>query len=305
MRWYSPSLTRRRVLKILSARKFRVPLIFDESSKGFDNVHNWLTTGNPMPEVTWWQEERMIDRHAEVRHTDQGVRNVLQLERLGRVDLHTKLTCQATNGVGHQLSQPLTKSVQIELNRKSGKHAFHLLLLLLLSFHVDVDYSSVQANYWSGQKTGDFWRRLSGAFCSVPTSKYNKKNKNVRLSWNRCRDKTLNCVTWLVDWQRVTRNRWWHIKVFGGYNLSVRVWPTANWIPSNGTISTGTGCATVHHHHHTRKETNANIRFYRIGISAVMGDKTEAKPFAIDLRYLNCYSLVHFSILSPLSNLLS
>lgn len=135
-----------------------------------------------MPEVTWWQEERMIDRHAEVRHTDQGVRNVLQLERLGRVDLHTKLTCQATNGVGHQLSQPLTKSVQIELNRKSGKHAFHLLLLLLLSFHVDVDYSSVQANYWSGQKTGDFWRRLSGAFCSVPTSKYNKKNKNVRLS---------------------------------------------------------------------------------------------------------------------------
>lgn len=40
MRWYSPSLTRRRVLKILSARKFRVPLIFDESSKGFDNVHN-------------------------------------------------------------------------------------------------------------------------------------------------------------------------------------------------------------------------------------------------------------------------
>lgn len=74
-------------------------------------------TGNPTPEVTWWQEERMIDRHAEIRHSEQGVaRNVLQLERLGRVDLRTKLSCHASNT---QLSQPLTKSVEIELNRKS------------------------------------------------------------------------------------------------------------------------------------------------------------------------------------------
>ncbi|KAI9551455.1 hypothetical protein GHT06_021788 [Daphnia sinensis] len=66
--------------------------------------------------VTWWQEERMIDRHAEIRHSEQGVaRNVLQLERLGRVDLRTKLSCHASNT---QLSQPLTKSVEIELNLK-------------------------------------------------------------------------------------------------------------------------------------------------------------------------------------------
>ncbi|XP_046630954.1 neural cell adhesion molecule 2-like isoform X2 [Daphnia pulicaria] len=75
-----------------------------------------VTGGNPTPEVTWWQEERMIDRHAEVRHSEQGVaRNVLQLERLGRVDLRTKLSCHASNT---QLSQPLTKSVEIELNLK-------------------------------------------------------------------------------------------------------------------------------------------------------------------------------------------
>ncbi|XP_032799105.2 hemicentin-1 isoform X2 [Daphnia magna] len=75
-----------------------------------------VTGGNPTPEVTWWQEERMIDRHAEIRHSEQGVaRNVLQLERLGRVDLRTKLSCHASNT---QLSQPLTKSVEIELNLK-------------------------------------------------------------------------------------------------------------------------------------------------------------------------------------------
>ena len=68
-----------------------------------------------MPEVTWWQEERMIDRHAEERHPEQGVRNVLRLERLGRVDLRTKLSCHASNT---QLSPPLTKSIEIELNRE-------------------------------------------------------------------------------------------------------------------------------------------------------------------------------------------
>jgi hypothetical protein len=74
----------------------------------------------------------MIDRHAEVRHSEQGVaRNVLQLERLGRVDLRTKLSCHASNT---QLSQPLTKSVEIELNRESyyKKHFFLLLLRYLL-----------------------------------------------------------------------------------------------------------------------------------------------------------------------------
>jgi len=66
----------------------------------------------------------MIDRHAEVRHSEQGVaRNVLQLERLGRVDLRTKLSCHASNT---QLSQPLTKSVEIELNRKSTQTLFLL-----------------------------------------------------------------------------------------------------------------------------------------------------------------------------------
>ena len=73
----------------------------------------------------------MIDRHAEVRHSEQGVaRNVHQLERLGRVDLRTKLSCHASNT---QLSQPLTKSVEIELNRESYyKNTFFFFFFYLL-----------------------------------------------------------------------------------------------------------------------------------------------------------------------------
>ncbi|XP_057374679.1 nephrin-like isoform X2 [Daphnia carinata] len=77
-----------------------------------------VTGGNPMPEVTWWQEERMIDRHVEVRqYSENGVAsNVLQLERLGRSDLRTKLSCHASNSLLAQ--PPLTRSVEIELNLK-------------------------------------------------------------------------------------------------------------------------------------------------------------------------------------------
>ena len=75
-----------------------------------------VCVGNPTPEVTWWQEQRMVDKHSEFRHPEQGVRNVLQLERLSRSDLLTSLSCQAANT---QLSLPLTRSVQIELNCKS------------------------------------------------------------------------------------------------------------------------------------------------------------------------------------------
>ena len=89
----------------------------------------FLRTGNPTPEVTWWQEQRMVDKHSELRHPEQGVRNVLQLERLGRADLLTSFSCQAANT---QLSLPITRSVQIELNCK-----FPIFYLLSSSsFHI-------------------------------------------------------------------------------------------------------------------------------------------------------------------------
>ena len=89
-----------------------------------------------MPEVTWWQDERMIDRHVEVRqYSDQGVAsNVLQLERLGRKDLRTKVSCHASNTLFTQ--QPLTKSVEIELNREYNTK---IPILLFFFFSVSSD----------------------------------------------------------------------------------------------------------------------------------------------------------------------
>ena len=72
--------------------------------------------GDPTPEVTWWQDQRLIDRHSEYNNQQDGVRNVLKLERMGRPDLHTSISCQAANT---QLSLPLTKALTVEVNRKS------------------------------------------------------------------------------------------------------------------------------------------------------------------------------------------
>lgn len=77
----------------------------------------WLiNAGDPAPEVTWWQDQRLIDRHSEFHNQQDGVRNVLKLERMGRPDLHTSISCQAANT---QLSLPLTKALTVEVNRKS------------------------------------------------------------------------------------------------------------------------------------------------------------------------------------------
>ena len=71
--------------------------------------------------MTWWQEQRLIDRQSEFHSSSSGgggdgeVRNVLKLERLGRVDLRTTVSCQAYNT---QLSHPLTKSAIVELTCK-------------------------------------------------------------------------------------------------------------------------------------------------------------------------------------------
>lgn len=100
--------------------------------------------GNPTPEVTWWQEQRMVDKHSEFRHPEQGVRNVLQLERLSRSDLLTSLSCQAANT---QLSLPLTRSVQIELNCKST------ILVIFFFYFFFVLFSSYFYSYYDSCRT--------------------------------------------------------------------------------------------------------------------------------------------------------
>ena len=93
------------------------------------NTIDRLWAGDPAPEVSWWQDQRLIDRHSEFHNQQDGVRNVLKLERMGRPDLHTSISCQASNT---QLSLPLTKALSVEVNRKS-EHQLTLIRLYIYS----------------------------------------------------------------------------------------------------------------------------------------------------------------------------
>lgn len=96
-----------------------------------------MCKGEPAPDVTWWQEQRLIDRYSESR-AEEGVRNVLKLERLGRPDLRTTISCQASNT---QMSLPLIKSVIIDLNRES-QETIHYYFIRIIN---NGDYYAVAA----------------------------------------------------------------------------------------------------------------------------------------------------------------
>ena len=71
--------------------------------------------GRPLPRVTWWRDHALLDDSFK-QFGDFKVENELILYDLKREDLHSILTCQATN---NNISVPVSTSVKLDMNCKS------------------------------------------------------------------------------------------------------------------------------------------------------------------------------------------
>ncbi|KAK4885040.1 hypothetical protein RN001_001311 [Aquatica leii] len=70
------------------------------------------TGGVPVPKVTWWQENALLDDFSEDL-ANNTVRNILHMEKLQRKHFHRILTCQASN---NDFVAPISTSMRIDLN---------------------------------------------------------------------------------------------------------------------------------------------------------------------------------------------
>ena len=77
----------------------------------------FVFSGRPNPRVSWWRDHALLDDVSEeVNEFESKVVNELRLVQLRREDLHSILTCQASN---NNMSIPASTSVKLDMHCES------------------------------------------------------------------------------------------------------------------------------------------------------------------------------------------
>ena len=107
--------------KIQSTLKFEwwqensyISTLCDNSIFEFEPSNVLFLAGRPTPRVTWWRDHALLDDVSEMVDEAAGVvTNELRLVQLRRSDLHSILTCQASN---NNISVPASTSVKLDMH---------------------------------------------------------------------------------------------------------------------------------------------------------------------------------------------
>ena len=86
-------------------------LEFPIPGNGTRDYFRFLSTGDPLPQVTWWRDKQLIDSSYETTYSST-VQNTLTIPKVTRSDLGSLLTCQSSN---NNISIPATKKVTVDL----------------------------------------------------------------------------------------------------------------------------------------------------------------------------------------------
>ena len=101
-----------------------------------DKVYLFFFSGDPMPQVTWWRDNHLIDSSFE-KTFSKTVQNTLSVPQVTREDLGATLTCQASN---NNISAPASTRATVDLKCKinvvfslSFCCPIHLVCFILIS----------------------------------------------------------------------------------------------------------------------------------------------------------------------------
>ena len=96
----------------------------------WDKVY-FFFSGDPMPQVTWWRDNHLIDSSFE-KTFSKTVQNTLSVPQVTREDLGATLTCQASN---NNISAPASTRATVDLKCKINVVlVFHSVCLFICLF---------------------------------------------------------------------------------------------------------------------------------------------------------------------------
>lgn len=132
-----------------------------------------LFSGKPLPIVTWYRNDIIVSNVSVVipNTGTTHVRSELRISGLGRRDVHSELTCRATN---NPKTPPLASTLHVDMNCKTP---LHTLIVLKTILHSMLWWASTSTISYTNKNPKSFFDFKLYQFCKTVFFSYIYKHK--------------------------------------------------------------------------------------------------------------------------------